>query len=79
MLPSGIIDVRGQFLSGQVVDVLNQQEEKIAKGIAQYTSYEISLIKGHQSKEIQDILENYHYDEVIHADNMVILGGEQHE
>lgn len=79
LLPSGIIDVRGQFLSGQVVDVLNQQEEKIAKGIAQYTSFEISLIKGHQSKEIQDILENYHYDEVIHADNMVIVGGEQHE
>ena len=29
--------------------------------------------------DIKNILESYDYDEVIHADNMVILGGESHE
>lgn len=79
LLPSGISDVHGQFLAGQVVDVMNQQGQRIAKGIVQYTSFEIALIKGHHSQDIKNILESYDYDEVIHADNMVILGGESHE
>ena len=61
------------------MDGMNQQGQRIAKGIVQYTSFEIALIKGHHSQDIKNILESYDYDEVIHADNMVILGGESHE
>ncbi len=79
LLSSGILDVQGQFFAGQVVDVLNKQGEKIAKGIVQYTSFEISLIKGHNSQEMKNILKSHDYDEVIHVNNMVLLGDENHE
>lgn len=79
LLPSGIVDVKGQFLSGQVVDVVNQNGVRIAKGIVQYSSLEIMMIKGHQSYEIKHILSSHDYDEVIHVNNMVILGGHTNE
>ena len=79
LLPSGIIDVKGSFLSGQVVDIVDQDEQVIAKGIVQYSSLEIMLVKGHQSFEMKKILGNYDYDEIIHANNMVILGGKSNE
>ena len=33
----------------------------------------IRLIKGHQSFEIDDILHRHDYDEIVHANNMVVL------
>ena len=79
LLPSGIMDVKGSFLSGQVVDIVDQDEQVIAKGIVQYSSLEIMLVKGHQSFEMKKILGNYDYDEIVHANNMVILGGKSNE
>lgn len=79
LLSSGILDVQGQFFAGQVVDVFNKQGEKIAKGIVQYTSFEISLIKGHNSQEMKSILKSHDYDEVIHVNNMVLLGDDNYE
>ena len=74
LLPSGVIDVNGHFMMGQVVDVLDDRGEKIAKGVSNYSSDEIKLIKGHNSQDIKDILHYKDYDEVIHANNMVIIG-----
>ena len=75
LLPSGIIDVVGQFMMGQVVEIVDDNQKVIAKGIVHYASDEIRLIKGHQSNEIENILGYKDYDEVIHADNLVINKG----
>lgn len=74
LLPSGIIDVVGQFMMGQVVEIVDENQKVIAKGIVHYASDEIRLIKGHQSNEIENILGYKDYDEVIHANNIVIVG-----
>ncbi len=77
LLPSGIVDVQGHFIMGQVVDVVDTNQQLIAKGISNYSSDEIRLIMGHNSQDIEDILHYKDYDEVIHANNMVILGGKK--
>lgn len=74
LLPSGIVDVEGAFMMGQVVEIVDENQNVIAKGIVHYASDEIRLIKGHQSSEIEDILGYKDYDEVIHVNNMVIVG-----
>ncbi len=76
LLPKGIVDVHDSFLSGQVVDIVNQQGKKIAKGITNYSSNEIMLIKGKRTQDIESILHFKDYDEVIHANNMVLTGGD---
>ncbi len=73
LLPKGIIDIEGHFLLGQVVDVVNRNNELIAKGISNYASDEIRLIMGYKSSDIEKILHYKDYDEVIHANNMVII------
>lgn len=78
LLAKGVIDVSGHFLMGQVIDLVDQQGKKIAKGISNYSSDEIKLIMGHDSQDIESILHYKDYDEVIHANNMVVLGGESH-
>ena len=75
LLPKGIVHVEGQFMMGQVVDIVDQEFNVIAKGICNYSSDEIKLIKGHITDDIESILHYKDYDEIVHANNMVIIGG----
>lgn len=72
LLPSGIIDVQGNFMMSQVVDIVDLDDKVIAKGIVNYSSDEIRFIKQKNSSEIEAILLYKDYDEVIHANNMVV-------
>ncbi|HAM39027.1 MAG: glutamate 5-kinase [Elusimicrobia bacterium RIFOXYC2_FULL_34_12] len=73
LLPSGIISVEGDFEKGDVVNVVNNKSE-IARGIVSYSCEDIKKIKGHKSSEIEKILCHKDYDEIIHKDNLVIVG-----
>lgn len=76
LLASGITDVEGSFYLGSVVRIVDDRDREIGRGIANYSSEEISLIKGIKSCEIEGILGYKNYDEVVHRDNIVITGGE---
>ncbi|WP_353683271.1 glutamate 5-kinase [Thermodesulfovibrio sp. 3907-1M] len=73
LLPSGIKKVEGDFDVGDAVYCIDEKGEKIAKGLVNYSSCEIKLIKGKKSSEIEKILGYKYADEVIHRDNLVIL------
>ena len=73
LLPGGIKEVEGNFLMGQVIEVVDINKNIISKGIVNYSSDEIKLIKGHQSKDIEKILHYKDYDEVLHVNNMVLI------
>lgn len=73
LLPSGVLKVEGNFMTSQVVEVLNLKGIVIAKGISNYSSDELRLIKGLKSNEIEKVLHYKDYDEVIHANNLVII------
>jgi len=76
LLPSGIREVRGRFGVGAPVHCLDEREELVAAGLTNYASADIEKIKGHNSREIRDILGFKDSDEVIHRDNLVLLGPE---
>ncbi|HMK61731.1 MAG TPA: glutamate 5-kinase [Dissulfurispiraceae bacterium] len=73
LLPSGIISIEGNFGHNEAVVCLDQNGNRIAKGIVNYSSLELDMIKGKKTSEIQNILGVKHDDEIIHRDNMVIL------
>jgi len=73
LLPSGIARVMGKFSDGDVVDVETEAREVIARGLSNYTSEEISRIKGLKSDRIEKELGYKDYDEVIHRDNLVMI------
>lgn len=76
LLPKGILEVSGAFMQGSVIDVMSLDGELLARGIVNYSSDEIKLIKRKNSCEIESILHYKDYDEVIHANNLVINKGE---
>lgn len=70
-MPSGITRVEGNFEMGNTVSI-GPDGREIAKGIVYYSSDEIDLIKGEQSRDIQRIIGHKDYDEVVHRNNMVL-------
>ena len=75
MVPCLLYTSEGSFMQGSVIDVLSFKGQLIARGITNYSSDELKLIKDHHSNEIESILHYKDYDEVIHADNLVINKG----
>ena len=75
LLPKGIVNVEGNFLMSQIVDIVDCNNDLIARGIANYSSDEIRLIKGLNSSEIETVLHYKDYDEVVHANNLVLVKG----
>jgi glutamate 5-kinase len=73
LLPSGIIDVDGDFEAGEVVHCVDSAGMEFARGLTNYSSDEIRLIKGSKSSEIEKKLGYKVFDEVIHRDNLVVL------
>lgn len=74
LLPGGIHSVTGEFEEGDIVNILNLQGEVIAKGMSNYNAYDMQVIRGHQSSEIDNLLGcSANYNEAIHRDNLVML------
>ncbi len=73
LLPSGILETRGNFRIGDPVHCLDRNEEPLAAGLVNYTSEEIRKVQGRQSAEIKEILGFVDSEEIIHRDNLVVL------
>lgn len=73
LLASGIIDVSGNFQSGDVIIVKSKKGDEIARGVTNYSSRDLSRIKGLKTGDFKAILGADVPDEVIHKDNLVIL------
>ena len=69
LLPVGILNIDGSFEEGDVV-LIAHENEIIGRGIVNYSSKDLDKIKGLKSSEIPEDI--YTYDEVIHADNLII-------
>ncbi len=73
LLPSGIIGVENEFMSGDPVSIVDAEGVEFAKGITNYSSSDIEKIKGVHSKEIEQILGHKEYDEVVYRSNLVLV------
>ncbi|MBI5409875.1 MAG: glutamate 5-kinase [Nitrospirae bacterium] len=73
LLPSGILKIEGDFEVGDYVRCLNKDGEKVAKGLTNYSSKDLELIKGRKTSEIEKVLGYKYSDEVIHRDNLAAL------
>ncbi|HNY51410.1 MAG TPA: glutamate 5-kinase, partial [Smithella sp.] len=74
LLPSGVIEVEGNFDQGDPVICVDQDGTILAKGLVNYNTEEIHKIKGLKTKQIYQVLGHKDYDEIIHRDNMAVTG-----
>ena len=73
ILPIGVVDIKNDFKKGEVVSILNENGEEIARGITNYSSEACRMIKGCYSDKIFDILGYKTYDEIVIRDNITTL------
>lgn len=74
LLPSGIVDVRGDFKPGDPVEFKVVPGAALGIGLVNYGASDVRAIKGLKTAQIKDALGSKPYDEVIHRDNLVITG-----
>ena len=73
LLPSGIINVSGEFERGAIVAIADIGGNIFGKGISNYSSIFINRIKGLKSNCIYNKYLDYNEEEIIHRDNLGIL------
>ena len=71
LLPSGIIDVDGDFEAGSIISITHDGQE-VAKGVVDYSSNELRKIKGKQTDNIEKILGYKNYDNAVRSENIAL-------
>lgn len=73
LLPSGILEINGDFKRGDTVEIKNKEGRVFARGLARYESTELNLIKRLHSDSIENILGYTHGDVAVHRDDLVVI------
>jgi glutamate 5-kinase len=73
LLPAGIVAIEGLFDRGQTVRIFDAEGHEIARGLSQYRSSDLQLIKGLRSSLIAETLGYEYGPEAVHRDDMVVL------
>lgn len=73
LLPVGITQINNTFERGATLAIFDPNGQEIAHGLSNYTSDELSRIRGKKSTQINEILGYSYGDHVIHRNNMVLL------
>ena len=73
LLAAGIVNVRGHFERGDVIQLYDANDVPVAVGISNYSSTETSAIRGKKSSEIIELLGYSYGSAVVHRNNLALL------
>jgi len=74
LLPAGVVGVSGNFSRGDAVSIVNGERQEIARGLVAYDKTDAEKIIGCRSENIEDILGYAGRNEMIHRDDLVLMG-----
>jgi glutamate 5-kinase len=74
LLAVGVVGVEGVFAKGDVVSLCETSGREFARGLSNYSSAHMATIAGQPTDRIAELLGQCPYDEVVHRDNLVVLG-----
>jgi len=73
LLPIGVVGVEGGFDRGELVACVSESGKELARGLVNYSSVEIDVIKRNKSSEIEHLIGFVGEPEIIHRDNLVLV------
>ncbi len=77
LLPAGVKRIEGAFTRGDTVSIITARGKEIARGLVTYDAADAARIAGLKSAEIEKALGFRGRDEIIHRDDMVMMGGDK--
>lgn len=75
LLPAGVRQVAGEFSRGDAVIILSPDGGEIGRGLCAYSAADARHIAGHKSGDIERLLGYRGRSEMIHRDDLVLMGG----
>jgi glutamate 5-kinase len=72
LLPIGMTHVDGDFSRGEVIAILDDQGQEVARGLANYAAAEARLLCRKPSGQMTELLGYAAEPEMVHRDNMVL-------
>ena len=76
LLPGGVATAEGDFRRGDMVEVVlrtGEGDQRIARGVSQYSAIDIRRIARRHSRDIEGILGYTYGENVVHRDDLVLL------
>ena len=77
LLPAGVKRLEGAFTRGDTVSIVTLKGREIARGLVTYDAADAQQIIGLKSSEIERVLGFRGRDELVHRDDMVLMGGDR--
>ena len=74
LLAVGVAAVEGNFAKGDVVSLSDAAGREFARGLINYSAAQMTTIAGQPTDRIAELLGQCPYEEVVHRDNLVVLG-----
>ncbi len=75
LLPIGVTRVKGEFVRGDAVAILDPEGREIARGLVGLDREDADLVKGKNSARVAEMLGLEARSELVHRDNLVVLVG----
>jgi glutamate 5-kinase len=73
LLPVGVIQVGKHFDAGDLIEILDESGNRIARGIAQYGSDNLILVLGKKTPMVREILGSDIPEELVHKNDLVLF------
>ena len=73
LLPAGITAVEGSFSAGDPVDLVDENDHAVARGLVNYDSAELPSLLGRSTRDLARELGAAYEREVVHRDDLVLL------
>jgi len=73
LLAAGILTIDGQFERSDVVEIVNEEGQIIARGLTEYDALDCAKIIGRRSSELEVLLNYAPRSAVVHRDQMVLV------
>lgn len=72
LLPAGVTAVGGDFVQGDAVQLVDDQDHEVARGLVAYSAPDTERIAGSQSKDIAAVLGYSRGNALVHSDDIVL-------
>ena len=74
LLPAGVTRIEGHFSRGDALSIVTSSGLEIARGLSAYDRADAERIAGRRSSEIEALIGYRGRDEMVHRDDLVLMG-----
>ena len=73
LLPAGVVAIEGDFVAGDPVELIDENDHAVARGLINYDAGELPALLGRSTRDLTATLGPAYHREVVHRDDLVVL------